>query len=99
MQGGGVAKRQSIPALRLDLEYQFDRFLDPKLARAYQFLAPDQVRALPHPQEKLHEPAGRPVCACLLPATEENQTIASQTDALIQYARTHGYHVPPEWRF
>src|SRR5258707_191356 len=24
---------------------------------------------------------------------------ASQTDALIQYARTHGYHVPPEWRF
>src|SRR5258708_11278850 len=30
---------------------------------------------------------------------KENQTIASQTDALIQYARTHGYHVPPEWRF
>jgi site-specific DNA recombinase len=30
---------------------------------------------------------------------KENQTIASQTDALIQYAQTHGYDVPPQWRF
>ncbi len=30
---------------------------------------------------------------------KEDQTIASQTDALIQYALTHGYDVPPEWRF
>ena len=30
---------------------------------------------------------------------KENHTIASQTAALIEYARTHGYTVPPEWVF
>src|ERR1022692_4337312 len=30
---------------------------------------------------------------------KENHTIASQTAALIEYAQTHGYTVPPEWVF
>ena len=30
---------------------------------------------------------------------KENHTIASQTAALIQYAETDGYTVPPEWVF
>jgi site-specific DNA recombinase len=30
---------------------------------------------------------------------KENRTIASQTAALIEYARTHEYSVPPEWIF
>src|SRR5437867_11225060 len=30
---------------------------------------------------------------------KENHTIASQTSALIEYAQTHGYSVPPEWVF
>jgi DNA invertase Pin-like site-specific DNA recombinase len=30
---------------------------------------------------------------------KENHTIASQTAALIEYAQTHGYGVPPEWVF
>jgi site-specific DNA recombinase len=30
---------------------------------------------------------------------KENHTIASQVAALIQYAETHGYVVPPEWQF
>src|SRR6202165_4373506 len=30
---------------------------------------------------------------------KENHTIASQTAALIEYAQTHGYAVPPEWVF
>src|SRR6266404_4431922 len=30
---------------------------------------------------------------------KENHTIASQTTALIEYARTHEYTVPPEWIF
>jgi site-specific DNA recombinase len=30
---------------------------------------------------------------------KENHTIASQTAALIEYAQTHGYAVPPEWTF
>ncbi len=30
---------------------------------------------------------------------KENHTIASQTTALIEYAGTHGYAVPPEWIF
>ena len=30
---------------------------------------------------------------------KENHTIASQLAALIEYAETHGYLVPPEWRF
>ena len=30
---------------------------------------------------------------------KENHTIASQTAALIEYAQTHGYSVPPEWVF
>jgi site-specific DNA recombinase len=29
----------------------------------------------------------------------ENQTIASQTAALVEYAQTHGYTVPTEWVF
>jgi site-specific DNA recombinase len=30
---------------------------------------------------------------------KENHTIASQLAALVEYAKTHGYLVPPEWRF
>ena len=30
---------------------------------------------------------------------KENHTIASQLAALIEYAGSHGYKVPPEWRF
>src|SRR3984893_15700850 len=30
---------------------------------------------------------------------KENHTIASQTAALIEYAQTHGYSVPPAWVF
>ena len=30
---------------------------------------------------------------------KENHTIASQTAALIEYAQTHEYSVPPEWIF
>src|SRR2546427_6751749 len=30
---------------------------------------------------------------------KENHTIGSQVTALIQYAETHGYLVPPEWQF
>src|SRR5215472_14905847 len=30
---------------------------------------------------------------------KENHTIASQVAALLQYAETHGYLVPPEWQF
>ena len=30
---------------------------------------------------------------------KENHTIASQTVALIEYAQTHEYSVPPEWIF
>jgi site-specific DNA recombinase len=30
---------------------------------------------------------------------KENHTIASQMAALVEYAQTHGYLVPPEWRF
>ena len=30
---------------------------------------------------------------------KENHTIASQLAALVDYAETHGFLVPPEWRF
>lgn len=30
---------------------------------------------------------------------KENHTIDSQTAALIQFAQTHGYQVPPQWQF
>src|ERR1035438_3409400 len=30
---------------------------------------------------------------------KENHTIQSQTAALINYAKTHGYLVPPDWQF
>jgi site-specific DNA recombinase len=30
---------------------------------------------------------------------KENHTIASQTAALVEYAQTHGFSVPPEWVF
>src|ERR1035441_6861217 len=30
---------------------------------------------------------------------KEKHTIQSQTAALIQYAKTHGYLVPPDWQF
>ena len=30
---------------------------------------------------------------------KENHTIQSQTAALIEYAKTHGYAVPPQWQF
>jgi len=30
---------------------------------------------------------------------KESDTIASQTAALVEYAKAHGYAVPPEWIF
>src|SRR5215467_13254648 len=30
---------------------------------------------------------------------KETHTIASQTTALLEYAQTHGYQVPPAWQF
>jgi len=30
---------------------------------------------------------------------KENHTISSQLAALVEYAGSHGYLVPPEWRF
>ena len=30
---------------------------------------------------------------------KENHTICSQLAALVEYAGSHGYLVPPEWRF
>ena len=30
---------------------------------------------------------------------KENRTIQSQTAALIEYAKTHGYAVPSQWQF
>ena len=30
---------------------------------------------------------------------KENHTISSQLAALVEYAHSHGYLIPPEWRF
>ena len=88
-------------------EYQFDRLWAEKLAQAYELLVPDKIRptgwiAPEQPggeQEILNDETGRYLRPGVLDRPKENHTIASQLAALIEYAETHGYLIPPEWRF
>jgi len=88
------------------LEYRFDRLLLDKLAQAYQLLVPEKRRPIGIRERTLESPepiteisdeqAGSCLRAGLLDRQKENH---SQTAALIEYAQTHEYSVPPEWIF
>jgi DNA invertase Pin-like site-specific DNA recombinase len=83
--------------------------LPDKLAQAYQLLVPEKRRPIGIRERTLESPepiteisdeqAGSYLRAGLLDRQKENHNIACQTAALIEYAQTHEYSVPPEWIF
>jgi hypothetical protein len=66
-----VADRRPIRGLRtLQLEYQFDRLLDPKLIQAYEVLVPDQRWPTHTSQEMMHGQAGSHLRPCFVGSAE-----------------------------
>jgi predicted site-specific integrase-resolvase len=88
-----MAKRTEFSPV-VSLEYSFDRLLQVKLQRAYEALVPDlvRVRTAPHTKERCHEAAVIYARVSSDKQKEEN-TIASQTAALRQFAQHHGFTV------
>jgi hypothetical protein len=91
-----VANRPPERQWTVRLEYEFDRLLAEKLAQAYAALVPDRRGTIRS-------------CSTMKTAAlyarvssdrqKENHTISSQLAALVEYAGSYGYLIPPEWRF
>ncbi|WP_263623139.1 recombinase family protein (plasmid) [Rhizobium sp. T1470] len=83
----------------IQFEHAFDRLLAVKVGQVYGILVPEQFRAIST------EPrvGGRAMKAAAIYARvsseqqKEENTIASQAAALIEFAQEQGYSVPDEW--
>jgi len=99
-----VARRPALDGHALQFEYRFDRLLPQKLEQAYEFLVPPLRRPIGSAElNPLQEIANEQPAAIYTRVSSDRQkqdhTIASQTAALMEYAKTNGYVVPPEWVF
>src|SRR5690349_16227109 len=87
------------------LEYTFDRLLVAKLEQVYRTLAPDCVRLIGEPApaqaggSKLIGAGDEDGGDLRSDKQKEENTIASQTAALIAFAAEQGCAVPAEWIF
>ena len=82
-------------------EYAFDRLLAAKLAQAYEILNSDRVRIL-SAGAQMKESAMRAAAIYARVSSDrqkEEHTIASQTAALMAFAREQDCDVPVEWVF
>src|SRR5437660_4105521 len=81
---------------QVDVSYSFDPLLEAKLAQAYQILVPCRERPV-----SAYE--GVRISAIYARVSSEQQreenTIASQTASLIEFAQSHDLDVPKEWVF
>ena len=78
----------------LQLEYQFDRLLHPKLTQAYEVLVPDKLWYTRRSLEVMHGKSGSHYARVSSDQQKERHTIQSQTAALTEYSKAHAYAVP-----
>ncbi len=85
---------------RIHIAYSFDRLLEAKLAQAYEILVPCSERPVGvRVNEEADNENGRDLRQGFVGAKREENTIASQTASLIEFARNHELEVPKEWVF
>jgi hypothetical protein len=77
---------------RVHIAYSFDRSLESKLTQAYEILVPCRERAIGLGVEELDHYA-----RVSSEQQREENTIASQTASLIEFAHQHELEVPKEW--
>jgi hypothetical protein len=82
---------------KVRLDYAFDRLLITKLQQAYEILVPHQVRAVRDSVLNGDGDEERSDLRVSSDKQKEENTIASQTSALVEFARKNGYAVPDEW--
>jgi site-specific DNA recombinase len=79
--------------------HAFDRLLAVRLEQVYAILVPEWVRAIGVDQSVRgkHDEGCRDLRQVSSEQQKEENTIASQTAALIDFAREQGYSVPDDW--
>jgi site-specific DNA recombinase len=82
----------------IHLEFAFDRLLAAKLEQAYDILVPGRVRVVGSAKVTgAGDEDGSNLRSCIVGQTMN--TIASQTAALVAFARAQQFEVPKEWVF
>jgi DNA invertase Pin-like site-specific DNA recombinase len=100
----GMARRPALDDRALQFEYRFDRLLPQKLEQVYEVFMPPVRRPIGSVefdslQETLDEQTSCNYARVSSDRQKADHTIASQTTPLVEYAKTNGYMVPPEWVF
>src|SRR5215469_10848136 len=85
---------------RIHIAYSFDRLLEAKLAQAYGILVPCRERPVGVRVKEFDHENGAAIYARVSSEQQrEENTIASQTASLIEFANHHELEVPKEWVF
>jgi hypothetical protein len=87
---------------RIHIAYSFDRLLEAKLAQAYEILVPCRERPVGVRVKEFEEfdhENGHDLCPVSSEQQRQENTIASQTASLIEFAKNHELEVPKEWVF
>src|SRR5712692_9360797 len=85
--------------LQIQVSYSFDRLLESKLAQAYDILVPLREHPVGGRVKEFDKEDGGNLRSGLVRAQREENTIASQTASLIEFAKGHNLEVPEEWVF
>src|SRR5207302_4400428 len=91
-------RRKSGP-FQIHASYSFDRLLEPKLAQAYDILVPSRERPVGVRVKGVPWRMAAIYARVSSEQQREENTIASQTASLIEFAKTHDLEVPGEWVF
>ena len=86
-------------AWQIHISYSFDRLLESKLAQAYDILVPTRERPVGGCLKEFDNEDGRHLRRVSSEQQREENTIASQTASLIEFAKSHDLEVPEEWVF
>ena len=85
--------------LQVHLDYVFDRLREYKLTQAYDILVPGATASRWRQQKGTHVKMAAIYARVSSEQQREKHTIASQTAALIEFAKAHELEVPKEWVF
>src|SRR5436305_8651255 len=86
-------------SFQIQVSYSFDRLLEPKLAQAYDILVPCRERPIGVRVKEFDDEDGGNHARVSSEQQREENTIASQTASLIEFAKSRDLEVPGEWVF
>ena len=86
-------------SLQVHFDYTFDRLRESKLAQAYDILVPGRERLVGARAKETDMKMAAIYARVSSEQQREEHTIASQTAALIEFAKSHDLEVPEEWVF